>query len=117
MTDSRDDRGIRTKALAGLVVALVLGVAGWIFLTRATERGIARLAAIDRARAQCEQSWRAARTQPETLRVDRMALTDTIDPKSDDALMQCGDLRDKGGATTLPNNREMSGEPMPRGLR
>jgi len=111
------DPSTRTKALIGLVVALLLGVAGWVGLTRATDRGIARLAAIDRARGVCEGSWRGARTRPETLRVDRIALADTIDPRSDEALMQCGDLRDKGSAAGRPNAREMSGEPMPRGLR
>jgi uncharacterized protein HemX len=117
MTTTSEDRGTRTKGLIALAVALLIGVAGWFGMNQATERGVARLAAIDTARAQCERSWRAARSQPETLMVDRIALTDTIDPQSDDALQQCGDLRDKGSATTLPNNREMSGEPMPRGLR
>lgn len=117
MTSTSEDRGTRTKGLIALVLALLTGVAGWFGMNQATERGVARLAAIDLARAQCERSWIAARSQAETLMVDRIALADTIDPQSDDALMQCGDLRDKGSATTLPNNREMSGEPMPRGLR
>jgi hypothetical protein len=49
--------------------------------------------------------------------VDGIALADTIDPRSEDALRECGDLRDKGTPTTAPNAREMNGEPMPRGLR
>lgn len=111
------DSATRIKALIGLGVALLLGVAGWIGLTRATDRGIARLAAIDRSRSTCEVSWRAARSRPETLMVDRIALADTIDPRSDEALQQCGDLRDKGSGAGMPNAREMSGEPMPKGLR
>ena len=117
MSDLQEDPAIRAKALVGLVFALAVGVAGWIGLERATDRGIARLATIDSARAQCTQLWAAARTASETLSVDRVALTDTIDPMSDDALVRCGQLRDPGPATTRPNNREMSGEPMPRGLR
>ncbi len=111
------DAATRTKALVGLVVALLLGVAGWIGLTRATDRGIARLAAIERSRTACEVSWRGARSRPETLMVDRIALRDTIDPRSNEALQQCGDLRDKGSGAGVPNAREMSGEPMPQGLR
>jgi hypothetical protein len=117
MTTTSEDRGTRTKGLIALAFAVLTGVAGWFGMNQATERGVARLAAIDTARTRCERSWRAARSQAETLLVDRIALTDTIDPQSDDALVQCGDLRDKGSAATLPNNREMSGEPMPRGLR
>jgi hypothetical protein len=111
------DGATKVKALVGLVVALLVGVAGWVGLSRATDRGIARLAAIDRSRGTCEISWRAARSRPETLMVDRIALADTIDPRSDQALMQCGDLRDKGSGAGMPNAREMSGEPMPQGLR
>jgi hypothetical protein len=117
MMTASEDRSTRTKGLIALAFALLVGVAGWFGMGQATERGVARLAAIDVAREQCERSWIAAKSQAETLLVDRIALADTIDPQSDDALMQCGDLRDKGSAQTLPNNREMSGEAMPRGLR
>lgn len=113
----QSDHALRTKALIGAVVAVTVAIAGWIGLSSATDRGIARLSAIDRGRAQCAISWNAARTHPETLLVDRIALTDTIDPMSSTALTACGDLRDKSARTTLPNTREMNGEPMPQGLR
>jgi len=112
-----DEQAVRTKALVGLVVALGLGVTGWIWLDRAADRGIERLAAIDSARARCDDLWRAARTHAETVMVDRTPLADTIDPNSDDALERCGHLRASEPASALPNAREMSGEPMPRGLR
>lgn len=117
MTNEHDVRAERIKALVALAVALLAGIAAWVGLSTATERGLDRLAAIDRARAQCERSWVAARTRAETLLVDAIALADTIDPRSADALATCGDLRDKGDAATPPNPREMSGKPMPRGLR
>lgn len=110
-------QAVQTKALVGLVVALALAVAGWFWLDRAADRGIARLAAIDVARTRCEGLWQTARTRAETVMVDRTPLADTIDPMSDNALARCGDLRAPEPATALPNNREMSGEPMPRGLR
>lgn len=111
-----ESRSNRTKALVALGVAVGVGIAAWIGLSSATQRGIERLAAIDRARGTCERSWIAARSRAETLLVDRVVLADTIDPRSDQALSQCGDLRDKG-AKPPPNAREMNGDPMPRGLR
>lgn len=118
MTGNRQsESGVRAKALTGLGVTVVAAIAGWIGLSRAADRGIARLATIDAQRARCEELWRGANTAPDTQQVDRTALLDTIDPRSSDALMRCGDLRAKGPASTLPNAREMSGEPMPRGLR
>jgi hypothetical protein len=108
----------RAVALAGLVATLVLAVVGWVWLSRAADGGVSRLARIDTVRAECETLWRGARAFTDTQAVDRVALRDTIDPLSDDALMQCGDLRDKSrDGRAMPNNREMSGEPMPRGLR
>jgi hypothetical protein len=107
---------VRTKALIAVGIALVVAVGGWIGLNQATDRGIRRLAAIDKVRGQCTQAWAAARSRTDTLLVDRIALPDTIDPRSDQALARCGDLR-KLEPTAPPNNREMSGEPMPRGLR
>ncbi len=115
--DRAGDAGVRTKALIGLSVAVIAAVGGWIGLSRATDRGIARLASIEAQRARCEQLWRDATTAPDTQRVDRIALSDTIDPQSNDALMRCGDLRVIGPTSSAPNAREMSGEPMPRGLR
>jgi hypothetical protein len=118
MTATPEENAIRTKALIGLVVTLVISVAAWFGLSTVTQRGVDRLAAIDRARARCAGSWTAARSRAETLLVDAIALADTIDPRSDQALAQCGDLRDKGSvATPTPNPREMNGQPMPRGLR
>lgn len=112
---SEQDR-TRNRALAGLVVALVVAVGGWLFLRRATDAGIERLARIDTLREGCVARWTAARTTADSERVNATALTDTIDPRSATALKRCGDLR----ATVekkLPNAREMSGEPMPKGLR
>jgi hypothetical protein len=108
--------GIRNRALAGLVLTLVLAVGGWLFLGRATDAGIARLARIDTLREGCVARWTVARNEADSQRVDAIALSDTIDPRSATALKRCGDLR----ATVekkLPNAREMSGEPMPKGLR
>jgi uncharacterized protein HemX len=107
---------VRTKALIAVGIALLVAVGGWIGLNQAADRGIRRLAAIDKVRGQCTQAWAAARTRTDTLLVDRIALPDTIDPRSDQALARCGDLR-KLEPAAPPNNREMSGEPMPRGLR
>ena len=112
-TELTDDR-MRTKALVGLGVAVLLGIAGWFWLSRATQAGVDRLAAIERARAECVRAWSAATTHEETLTVDRVALVDTIDARSDRAMRRCGDLRT---TTAQPNPREMSGQPMPRGLR
>ena len=116
MTPEPEDRSVRIKALIGLAIALMIGVAGWVGLSTATERGLERLAAIDRARTACEKSWATAATRAETLRVDGIALADTIDRRSEQAIDRCGDLRDQE-PTTPPNPREMNGAPMPRGLR
>ena len=105
---------MRTRALIGLGFAVLIGIAGWIWLSRVMQGGVDRLAAIDRVRAECERAWSGARNHEETLSVDRIALSDTIDAKSDAALRRCGDLR---STKALPNPREMNGEPMPRGLR
>jgi hypothetical protein len=51
------------------------------------------------------------------MRVDRFALPDTIDKGSEQAIDRCGDLRGESVPNSLPNAREMSGDPMPRGLR
>jgi hypothetical protein len=115
--DPQQDPALRTKALVALGVACLAALGGWWFLSTATQRGVARLAAIDRVRGQCDSAWRVARSHPETLLVDGMALRDTIDARSENALMQCGDLRKASTQTQLPNTREMTGEPMPRGLR
>ncbi len=113
---SADQATIRARALTGLVLAMALGIGTWIFLTRAADAGLARLARIDAVRAGCEPLWAQARTLEDTLRADNTALPDTIDPRSSASLKRCADLR---AVTTqqLPNAREMSGQPMPRGLR
>lgn len=114
MNSGNSDNGMRTRALIGLGVAVVLAIAGWSWLSRATEAGLERLAAIERARAECTRAWSLAATHAESLNVDRHPLADTIDAQSERAMRQCGDLRD---AIVKGSPREMSGEPMPRGLR
>ena len=118
MTEGSADNSAayRVPALIAMAVALIVGVGAWYGLDAAAQRGIERLAAIERARAVCAVSWNAAHARAETLLVDAIALRDTIDPRSDQALSRCGDLRTKA-ANALPNPREMNGEPMPRGLR
>lgn len=118
MTSSEtESQQFRTKALIALGVAVIVAVGAWMGLNAATERATARLAAIDRARSICSLSWDSARTRAETLMVDRIPLRDTIDAKSEDALTRCGSLRSAGIDGATPKPREMSGEPMPKGLR
>ena len=113
MSNDVTGKGMRTKALVALGVAILISIAGWFWLSRAAQSGLERLGAIERARAECERAWSAATTQAETLRVDRIALKDTIDARSEKAMRRCGDMRQ----TAQPNPREMSGEPTPRGKR
>lgn len=116
MTGSAVDEGaMRTRALVGLAVAIVIGVFAWFWLSRAAQRGLDRLANIEAMRAQCEVAWRAATTRSETLRVDATPLPDTIDPRSAAALSRCGNLRQEESESQNP--REMNGKPLPRGLR
>jgi hypothetical protein len=96
--------------------AVVLAVGGYQLLDRAAETGIERLARIDTVRALCEGYYAQARSRADTMRLDRMALPDTIDPQSKDAIDRCGDLRAASSMNTIPNPREM-GEEIPRGLR
>lgn len=107
----------RTTALIGLGIALVLAVFTWFALSHAADAGVARLARIDVVRAQCESAWRAARNERDTIVVDALSLSDTIDRGSSAELARCGNLRPSGLPSTLPNPREMSGQPMPKGLR
>ncbi len=107
----------RTTALIGLGIALVLAGLTWYWLSRAADAGVARLARIDVVRASCETGWQAARNERDTALVDATSLRDTIDPGSSAELSRCGHLRPKGLPSSLPNPREMSGQPMPKGLR
>jgi hypothetical protein len=99
-----------------MAITVGIAIASWLGISTAADRGIARLATIEAERARCDTSWQAARTYADTIRVDRIALRDTIDPQSATAFTTCGSLRDKSAAGT-PNPREMNGEPMPQGLR
>jgi len=107
----------RTTALIGLGIALALGVATWLMLSRAADTGVARLARIDVVRAECTTAWQAARNARDTVIVDATSLPDTIDPGSSAELARCGHLRPQGLQSTRVNPREMSGQPMPKGLR
>lgn len=104
-------------ALGSLVMAVVLAVIGWRMLGRAADVGVDRLARIDAMRALCVEAYATARSASDTMRVDRYALPDTIDPMSKDRIAQCGALRGESVPNQLPNPREMNGEEMPRGLR
>lgn len=106
----------RTKALVALVITVGVAIASWVGISTAADRGIARLATIEAERTRCEALWGAARTFADSVTVDRTALRDTIDAQSATAMTNCKSLRNQMGAST-PNPREMSGEPMPKGLR
>lgn len=112
--DTRDPN--RTKALVAMVMTVGIAIAAWIGISTAADRGIARLATIEAERTRCQALWSTAQSFADTVRVDRSALRDTIDASSATAMTNCGSLRDRTGAAT-PNPREMSGEPMPQGLR
>ncbi len=107
----------RMIAIGSLVLALGLSVWAWQFLNRAAESGLLRLSKIDAMRALCTAEWVQARSEVDSMRVDRRALPDTIDKGSEQAIDRCGDLRGESVPNSLPNAREMSGDPMPRGLR
>lgn len=115
--ETRTPAQSRAIAIGGLV--LTLGLAGWAwqFLGRATTEGVQRLARIDTMRSLCRSAWATSRTGVDSMRVDRMMLPDTIDRGSEQAIDRCGDLRGESVPNSLPNPREMSGDPMPRGLR
>lgn len=115
--DAASNAQARTTALISLGVAVVLGVGTWFGLSSATDAGLARLARIDRVRVACDSAWRVARNELDTAAVDRLSLPDTIDKGSSDELARCGNLRPAGLPSRLPNQREMTGERMPGGLR
>jgi hypothetical protein len=104
-------------ALVALAGAVLIAGATWYGLGRATDLGLERLARIERMQAVCRERYGFARNRLDTMRVDRSALPDTIDAKSNSRMDRCGVFRVEGVPQALPNPREMSGEPMPRGLR
>jgi hypothetical protein len=104
-------------AMVSLIGAVGIGAVAWLFLGRAADSGVQRLDRLDRMRALCTAQYALARSLNDTMRVDRMPLPDTIDAQSNDRIARCGALRATTPATTLPNAREMNGQPMPRGLR
>jgi hypothetical protein len=63
----------RALALAGMILTIGLSVWSWQFLNRATTSGVERLARIDRVRALCTEAWGTARTEVDSMRVDRMS--------------------------------------------
>lgn len=107
----------RTTALIGLAIALALAGFTWFALSRAADAGVARLARIDVVRSECSTAWMAARNARDTAVVDATSLRDTIDAGSSAELSRCGHLRPQGLQSSKVNPREMSGEPMPKGLR
>ena len=117
MNGSSSESRSRVIALVGLCLTIGLAIGAWAFLDRASTTGVERLARIDRARTLCTAKWGQARSPTDTARIDRFALPDTIDRESERRIDVCADLRGPTMPNALPNPREMSGEPMPRGLR
>ncbi len=117
MSEAKRIAGSPGAARFSLVLAVVLGIVAWRFLGRITDAGLERLARIDDVRTWCDVRYKDALTQDDTLRVDRLALPDTIDATSSDAIDRCGDLRPRGESERQPDARELTGEEMPRGLR
>lgn len=83
----------KKKALIGLAVAVVVTVAAWIFVDRATDYGIARLNHIDSVFAVCKVDYGQARNQADTARIDKQPLVAVIDSGKEGAPLRCGDLR------------------------
>ena len=104
-------------AVLSVVGAVALAIGTWFFLRRATDVGLDRLARIERMQQLCVERYAYARNRLDTMRVDRSPLPDTIDARSKDRMNRCGVFRAEGVKAELPNPREMSGDPMPRGLR
>ena len=96
-------------ALVSVAVAFLIGILTWIGLSNAADNGVARLARIDRARAECDSGWSKARSFNDTVAVDMRSLNDTIDPGSSAELVRCGNLRRNGLTTGTPNRRDMTG--------
>ena len=117
MSDGATSGRPPVAALLTLVVALVVSFVAWRMFGAAADAGVDRLARIDTMRAWCEGFYVQAQSRTDTMRVDRVALPDTIDPQSSNAIDRCGDLRSEAPGTPPPNPREMNGQEMPRGLR
>lgn len=106
----------RTAALLSLLMTVLVGAGAWWWFSRAADVGVERLARINRLRTLCTGYYAQARDRQDSMRVDRLALPDTVDAGSKSAIDRCGDLRGPDTPTSLPNPREM-GEEIPRGLR
>lgn len=87
------DAASRNRAIGVLLVTVMLGVLAWLFLGRAADAGIGRLATIDRVRTYCDSLIAGARSQNDSARIALTPLPDTVDAQSDKAIRNCGDLR------------------------
>ena len=92
MSGSNPSRPPRA-AILSVIVAIAAAAAAWYFLGVAADRGVERLARIDRLRALCVERYAMAQNRSDTLRVDRWALPDTVDPGSRQRIAQCGAFR------------------------
>jgi hypothetical protein len=108
----------RHRAVFVLLVTLLIAIVAWLFVRRATESGIERLATLDRVRAHCDSLWSRATTRADSMRVQMVPLPDTVDPRSSEPIQRCGDLQQALQLNVPPSNpRDLTGEPMPPGLR
>jgi hypothetical protein len=91
--ESEIDAASRRRALIVLLVTVGIGVLAWLFLGRATDAGIDRLATIDRVRGFCDSLGATATgSANDSARIAATPLPDTVDAQSDKALRTCGDL-------------------------
>lgn len=90
-------------ALIALVGALAIGGVAWWGFDRAADAGVARLDRIARLRTICAERYAAARNDIDTMRVDRSALPDTVDPSSKDRIDRCGVFRAQDEVTKPAN--------------
>ncbi len=116
MTEAKSSRR-PIAALVTLVIALAVAAVGWYYVGVAADAGVSRIDRVDALREWCAEHYAGAQSAVDTMRVDRLALPDTIDPQSSARIARCGDLRDQMAPDKTPNPREMTGEEMPRGLR
>ncbi|MCA0374697.1 MAG: hypothetical protein LCH84_03450 [Gemmatimonadetes bacterium] len=91
--------GARPPVAALLTVAgaVTIAVASWWWFSRAADAGVARLDRIAKLRTLCTAAYAEARSATDTMRVDRLALPDTVDPESRDRIDRCGVFRSTGG--------------------